>query len=241
MARRRSYTDEQLADAVAKSSSWRGVLRALGLVSASAGAMRAARARADDLDIDYGHFKGQREWTEEDLRRAIAESGAWPRVAELLGISGAASAANVRGHAVRLGIDTSHLRMSDFITTVREPGPDVSNLARAGSLLAAGWFALCGRDVSWPLEPSRYDLLVGDKRGVRRVQVKTTRTRAGASWKVYLSTSRGARRTYAPDEIDDFFVIDGDLNYYLIPVAAVGGLHAIHLAAYQSYLAAPMV
>ncbi|PUB24850.1 hypothetical protein C8K30_108106 [Promicromonospora sp. AC04] len=94
---------------------------------------------------------------------------------------------------------------------------------------------LCGNDVSWPLEPSRYDLLVSTVTGIRRVQVKTTRTRAGDSWKVYLSTTRGERRTYDPDEIDDFFIIDGDLNYYLIPVAVVGGLHAIHLNAYGRY------
>jgi hypothetical protein len=31
------------------------------------------------------------------------------------------------------------------------------------------------------------------------------------------------------DEIDDFFIIDGELMCYLIPVAVVGGLHAIHL------------
>jgi hypothetical protein len=70
---------------------------------------------------------------------------------------------------------------------------------------------------------------------VRRVQVKTTRTRAGGTWKVYLSTSHGERRTYDPHEIDDFFIIDGDLNYYLIPIEAVGGLHAIHLRSYGRY------
>lgn len=71
--------------------------------------------------------------------------------------------------------------------------------------------------------------------GVRRVQVKTTTARAGHPWKVYLSTSRGRRRTYSPDEIDDFFIVDGDLTNYLIPVCVVGGLHAIHLSAYEQY------
>ena len=65
--------------------------------------------------------------------------------------------------------------------------------------------------------------------------MKTTRTRAGNGWKVYLSTTRGERKPYAPDEIDDFFVVDGDLSFYLIPLAAVGGLHAIHLSAYEAY------
>lgn len=70
---------------------------------------------------------------------------------------------------------------------------------------------------------------------MRRVQVKTTTTRTGSTWKVYLSTSGRERRTYDPDEIDEFFVIDGDLRQYVIPVAAVGGLHAIHLNAYDQY------
>lgn len=95
---------------------------------------------------------------------------------------------------------------------------------------------MCGHDVSWPLEPCRYDLLVSTDAGIRRVQVKTTTARTGASsWKVYLSTSHHGRRTYDPDEIDDFFVIDGDLKYYLIPIAVVGGLHAVHLGRYEQY------
>lgn len=101
--------------------------------------------------------------------------------------------------------------------------------------MAASWFTLCGMEVSWPLEPARYDLVTGDERGLRRVQVKTTTVRVGDSWKVYLSTTQGARRTYALSEIDDFFVIDGDLSFYLIPIEVVGGLQAIHLRAYSDY------
>jgi hypothetical protein len=113
--------------------------------------------------------------------------------------------------------------------------PDASRLSRAGPLLAAAWFMLCGDDVSWPLEPCRYDLVVSAGRRVRRVQVKTTTTRAGGTWKVYLSTSRQGRTTYSADEIDDFFIIDGDLNFYVIPIGVVAGLHAIHLSAYEHH------
>jgi hypothetical protein len=52
---------------------------------------------------------------------------------------------------------------------------------------------------------------------------------------VWLSTTGRERTPYDPDEIDFYFVIDGELNYYLIPVAAVGGLMAIRLSAYQDY------
>lgn len=111
----------------------------------------------------------------------------------------------------------------------------LSQISKAGPMIAAAWFTLCGLEVSWPLEPSRYDLLVDTDAGIQRVQVKTTTTRSGSSWKVYLSTSRGGRTTYGPAEIDEFFVIDGDLAYYRIPFSAVGGLQAIHLGKYESY------
>ena len=112
---------------------------------------------------------------------------------------------------------------------------DLANLPRAGSLLAASWFALCGHDVSWPLEPCRYDLLVHLDVGLRRIQVKTTRVRSRGSWTVWLSSTRKGRTPYDPDDIDYFFVVDGDLSYYLIPARVVGGLHAVRLASYSQY------
>jgi hypothetical protein len=73
------------------------------------------------------------------------------------------------------------------------------------------------------------------ERPAERIQVKTTRLRTGTSWTVSLSTTGKSRRTYAPDEVDQFFVIDGDLSYYLLPLHVVGGLTAIRLAAYEAY------
>jgi hypothetical protein len=40
---KRTWTDEQLTDAVAASTSWRGVMRQLGLNTTSAGAIRIVR------------------------------------------------------------------------------------------------------------------------------------------------------------------------------------------------------
>lgn len=195
---------------------------------------------ADRLNIDYGHFKGQRRWTEASLRAAIAAADGWSEVVELLQLHNGSAVAAVKGHAARLGLDTLHLTVLPTAATDDGFRPGIAHLDRAGSLLAAAWFTLCGHNVSWPLEPSRYDLLVGTDLGIRRVQVKTTTVRVGDTWKVYLSTSRPERRTYDPDEIDDFFVIDGDLTYYLIPVVAVGGLQAIHVGAYDQYRLAQM-
>ncbi|WP_415032846.1 group I intron-associated PD-(D/E)XK endonuclease [Gordonia sp. (in: high G+C Gram-positive bacteria)] len=113
--------------------------------------------------------------------------------------------------------------------------PCLAHLSRGGSLLAAAWYTLCGAEVAWPLEPSRYDLVVHFGGDTRRVQVKTTTVRAGDSWKAYLSVTRRQRRLYEPSEVDDFFVVDGALNYYVIPIAVVRGKHAIHLSAYTRY------
>jgi archaellum component FlaG (FlaF/FlaG flagellin family) len=68
-----------------------------------------------------------------------------------------------------------------------------------------------------------------------RIQVKTTTVKQGTSWTVWISNTGKMRRTYDPDEIDQFFVIDGDFNYYLLPVTAVAGLTAIQLSAYRGF------
>lgn len=246
MPSRRTYTDDELGAAVATASSWRGVLRGLGLAATSASAMRSVRGHADRLGLDYAHFTGQRRWTDADLARAVVGSSSWREVMDALALAGGSSQGTLKAHAARLGLDTAHLGRAS-----RHPAPgadehvsghasahrpDLAHLRRAGSLMAAAWFTLCGHEVSWPLEPARYDLVVRTGDRMLRVQVKTTTVRAGASWRVWLSTTGGSRTVYDPDDVDLFFVIDGALRYYLIPVAAVGGLHAITLSGYEAFL-----
>jgi hypothetical protein len=60
MTDERSYRDEELAAAVATSTSWRGVLRTLGLIGSSTAMIRSARHHADRLGLDYRHFTGHR-------------------------------------------------------------------------------------------------------------------------------------------------------------------------------------
>jgi PD-(D/E)XK endonuclease len=233
----RTYADEDLARAVAASRSWRGVLRHLGLLATSAGALRSVRRRAEQLGLDYGHFTGGRRWSAQQLASAVAASTNWAEVVSALGLSGASSQVALKGHALRMGIDTAHLSRRS-----PRPGDDVvrmqaeqEHLARSGSLLAAAWFSLCGYEISWPLEPCHYDLLARGDGKFLRIQVKTTRSRPAKSWHASLGSTSRAARSYDPDEIDYFFVIDGDLDYYLIPVAVVGGLQQISLAKYHRF------
>ena len=241
MSRVRTYTDDQLAAAVSVSRSWRGVLRSLNLAGTSSSSIKSVRSRAEDLGVDFQHFSAAGTMTESRLRNAISRSSDWTDVVRLLRLTGHSAEKSARAHAARLDIDTSRLREAEATDPAPSAEPDIVNLHRAGSLLAAAWYTLAGYDVSWPLEPCRYDLLATVDGHVRRLQVKTSTSRVGSTWKVYLSTSRADRAIYGLDEIDDFFIIDGDLNCYLIPLAVVGGLHAIHLSAYQQYRQAPLL
>ncbi|BDD82464.1 hypothetical protein TPB0596_22270 [Tsukamurella pulmonis] len=210
-------------------------MRELGLRATSSGAIRSVRARADVLGIDYSHFGRLRWWSDDDVRAAVDGVTSWAEAAARLGVRDDPSALGaVRRDARRLGVGV--LRV-DSVGAAPGDGATFAPhaLARAGSMLAASWFTLRGHEVSWPLEPCRYDLVVNTGVELIRVQVKTTISRSANSWKVYLSTSRQGRTTYEEDEIDQFFIIDGDLTCYRIPLAAVKGLSAVHLSAYGRF------
>ncbi|GAB2467480.1 PDDEXK-like family protein [Jatrophihabitans fulvus] len=232
-----AYTNEELAAAIVAARSWRDVLRRLGLTPTSAGSLRAARRRADDLALDYSHFTGQRRWSDSALADAVTRSRSWTEVAGRLGLFDGDSIVTVRGHAARLALDTAHLAapvVPPDTATGEPPRPEF--LRRAAPNLAAAWFLVRGHAVSWPLEPARYDLLVDSAGRLRRVQVKTTVARAKTKDTVSLSTSRRVgRQTYAHDEIDSFFVVDSRLDGYLIPVEAVAGRYSITLAPYARF------
>lgn len=164
----------------------------------------------------------RRRYSDAQLRQVIAASHSWRD-----------AAATVRRRAALLKLDISSVE----VHRPNNPGPALANLSRSGSLIAAAWYSMCGQDVSWPLEPCRYDLIVSDRGAARRIQVKTTTsvTERGV-WHVNVSTTgpRG-RRVYTPDEVDDFFVVDGAMNFYVIPLSEMPGMHVISLSAYQQY------
>lgn len=237
----RTYSDDALTIAVAESQSWRATLEALGLRGRSAGSIRSVRRHADRLGLDYTHFTGQRKWSDRQLANAVAESYTWAEVAAALGLSSGSSTTTMRGKAVRLGLETRHL---DFkrIQSKRPEAPRLrrAHLRRAGALLAAAWFELSGDEVSWPLEPCRYDLIVWRRGRAERVQVKTTTKRSGNTWAADLRCTTSKRGPYDPDDIDLFFIIDGDLGCYLIPIEAVAGRFALQLSAYEEFRLPPL-
>lgn len=116
----------------------------------------------------------------------------------------------------------------------------MEHLARCGPLPAATWFTLTGAEVSWPLEPCRYDLIVTESQDSRRIQVKTTTTRSGTSYQVNLRCISSRKEPYAPEDLDAFFVVDAAMTMYLIPVGVVAGRTGISLNAYQAYQLPPL-
>jgi hypothetical protein len=249
-----SWTDDLLAEAIATSTNWVSVMRALGFGerSSSSGAIRIVRRRAVELGLDSSHFLGNRRWSDAQLRHAVSESSSWDEVLSRLGLSTNSGAPpHVKANAIRLGLDTSHLNRlshlgrqpSEAPAQISDRKADLKYLRVAAPAMAAAWFALRGGAVSFPAEPTVYDLLVDAPDGISRVQVKTTTFCTKYGWAVGVghhpdthAKKRGHRVAYDPDVIDLFFIIDGDLTMYLIPSRAIAGRLQVVLRTYKKYI-----
>lgn len=243
---RRTWTDEELRVAVANEKSWRGVLRALGLNANSGGSIVVVRKRAEVLSLSTSHFAGPRRWTDPQLVEAVAGSTSWAEVACSLGLARSRrTALRLKGHAVRLGLETAHLEPSPggrpSISELDRPA-DLSELRNAAPSLVGSWFSLRGFPVAVPTEPQLYDLLITASDGVKRVQVKsTTSTVRDGKWQVgighrpYVLDKSASKEPYDPDDIDLFAIINGVGDLYLIPIEAVAGRTGIYLSAYDHY------
>lgn len=249
------WTDDQLAEAIRKSTNWRGVLLLLGFGerSKSSGAAGIVRRRAAELNLDWSHFRGKRRWSDAQLKQAVAESKSWNEVILRLGLSldSGNVAPHIKSHTVRLGLDTEHLKAVRH--TQRQPPdavPEVAvlpterkQLRASAELIAAAWFTLRGCAVSIPATPALYDLLVDTPGGLKRVQVKsTTNVHKDNGWMAGIGhhpdthSKKGYVLAYSPDEIDLFFIIDGDMSIYLISSRTVAGRTRILLRTYKKYI-----
>jgi hypothetical protein len=248
------WTDAQLAEAIKTSANWRSVMLLLGFGgrSKSASAVRIVRRRAAELNLDWSHFRGKRRWSDAQLKQAVPECRSWEQLLSRLGLSARSGSveSHIKSHAVRLGVDTSHLNRLSH--TGRQPAEALAResdlkaqrkyLRVAAGTLAATWFALRGCAVSFPIEPTEYDLLAGTPEGIRKVQVKTTTFANKDGWMATVGhhpdthSKKGQLLAYDPDEIDLFFIVDGDMKMYLIPSRAIAGRVRIVLRTYQKYV-----
>jgi hypothetical protein len=234
--------DDALRTAIAGARSWRGVLRALGIPASAAGTSRRLRRRADELGFGYEHFGYQQaHWQPAELSEAVASARSWTEVMQQLGCSASSGSArdSIRRSCARLGIDTEPLDQPPApLPGALSVQPLSEHLRSAGSMIVAATLMLSGYQVSWPLEPAVYDLLVDvSRRRPQRVQVKTTTRQVDGTWLCTLrrsSTSVSGRR-YSLDDIDYFGIVDGDHVVHLLPAAVVGGLTSLSTRAYQQY------
>ena len=240
-----NWSDTDLTRAVAASRSWRGVMRELGLCVTSTGSIRVVKRRVALLKLDTSHFTGQRTWSDASLKRAVAHTYSWDELLAAIGVKGRSGDERIRvkAHALRLGLDLSHLTDQPQATSCQASlQPVLRNLRQAATSLAASWFALCGCPAAVPIEPTVYDLLVSVPNGIKRVQVKTTTYNGKAGWQVavgrrpYSIGNRERQIPYDPELIDWFFIVDGDLNMYLIPSHVIAGRVAILLRTYREYI-----
>lgn len=240
----RSWSDDDLRTAVAAQHSWRGTARALGLRGTSAGTIRSLKRRARDLQLDTAHFTGQRRWSDRQLTEAVAVAESWADVLVRLGLTDSAAARlRIRGHSVRLGLDVAPL--SPQVVEGSAPAglsADKALLRCGAEQFASAWFSVRGAAVAKPEQPAAYDLLAAFGGGHHRVQVKTTTWQGPhGTWAVnigrrpYALDKSASRQPYDPDELDYFFIIDGDLSIYLIPSQVVAGKTTISVGAYRQF------
>jgi hypothetical protein len=121
--------------------------------------------------------KDKRTWSDAQLRQAVVGSQSWRAVARAL-IDNGENRVRVKGHAVRLGLDCTHLKKLERpaipVDVFNEPmRPEMLRYAASASALAMAWFSLRGCAVALLVEPQEYDLLVTTANGIQRVQVKT--------------------------------------------------------------------
>ena len=220
-------------------------MRELGLCVTSAGSIRVVRRHVARLGLDTSHFTGQRTWSDARLIKAAPQARSWSTLLVAIGVKSTSQAyrTRVKAHAVRLGLDLSHLD-EDARQAIQpaSPGPALRNLRDAATMLAASRFSLCGFGTAIPVEPTIYDLLVSMPDGIKRIQVKTTTYSSKSGWQVavgrrpYSPGNRERLVPYDPELIDWFFIVDGDLTMYLIPSQVIAGRVQILLRRYTRYI-----
>lgn len=243
------WTEAELTVAVEKARSWADLLRAFGYKPSSTNPREALRQHVQRYGISTSHFAGKRTWSDEQLITAAIKARTWAELCTALGLAASTrSYGSVVAAASRLGVSLHQFRLGP------KCGPEAldinlpyraerANVRRAAQAIATAWFLLGGCAVSAPYEPAIYDLIVDMPGGLKRVQVKSTTTRGTrGSWTVRIGhRPDGASHTarlvpYRGDDLDLFFIVDGNMMLYLIPSSAVAGKISLTLRGYRGFI-----
>jgi PD-(D/E)XK endonuclease len=238
---------DELRAAADKATSWADLLRGFGYKPLSTRPRRALQRELRRHEIDTSHFVGQRTWSDQALIEAAKTAGTWAELLAGLGLSANSSSDSVRSAARRLGLELGNITLGpktgrEAIGIDLSVRPALDHLRRAAPSIAAAWFLLCGRAVSVPCEPVAYDMVVDLPDGLRRVQVKSATSRVRGTWNVRIghrpdgSPKAADFIPYGRDEVELFFVVDGDLLLHLIPAAAAAGKATLSLRGYEEFI-----
>jgi hypothetical protein len=239
----------ELRVAAAKATSWAELLRLLGYKPSSTAVRQRLRRELGRYQISTSHFVGQRTWSDQALIEAAATARTWAELLTALGLSPRSrSYDSVRAALRRMGVEHGQIslgpRTGPEAIGIELPDPAaLSNLRNAAPSIAATWFLLCGHAVATPCEGQPYDLVVELPDGLKRVQVKSTTSRdARGGWVVRIghcpdgSPKAADLICYTAEEVDSFFVVDGDLRLYLIPAAAIAGKTTLSLRGFSEFV-----
>ena len=177
-----------------------------------------------------------------EIRRLYEEGLGCRKIGDELGLSHVVVWKNVKKMGILRSKEEARTRVSN---DGKNPFLNPPGQAPKGSLAmikAMEWFLDRNYMVSVPVEPSPYDLVVESPNGFQRIQVK----RAGGKsqygvWRTGIVKKRYdpdvnpsalgkvAKVPYSVEEVDFFFILDGEGQSYLIPIHAVEGMTALHL------------
>jgi HNH endonuclease len=168
MPRRPSWTDAELTEAVAAATCFKQVCEALGLWPGG-GTYRTLERHMARLGLDTTHLARRqgrapggrrRRWTDDELAAAVRASDSWADVARLLGYATNGGIHRfLKGHILRLGLDTAHFTGQSWARGARFPrrrARPLSEILVAGSTFSSA--GLRRRLIAEGLKPPHCEL-----------------------------------------------------------------------------------
>lgn len=240
MARARTWTDEQLREAVAGAATWADVARSLGLRAEGRNTFRF-RGHAARLGLDVSHLPAARASVEPATSPAPLDSTAvitaveasptWAGVLRRLGLNVAPhNYRRVQEIAAQAGVTLRSGQVSSNEPAAL-PAPlgagERSSLVKGACAEGAVTAALLrvGYNVLNPYAVARYDLVIEGADGFYRVQCKTARLEGDAL--VFSTKSKGRRYEGEVDYFGVYEPTSGDV--YMVPIEIVGSRQSVAL------------
>ncbi|MGD0704395.1 MAG: hypothetical protein ABSA02_31465 [Trebonia sp.] len=134
------WSDAELTSAVAASTSWRGLMRALSLPETSPQMILRVKQDVARLGLATSHFTTPRTWSGGELKCAIAAAQSTDELLHSLGLQPGSDEAwtRVKANAIRLGLDLSQLESTIDVSEPADQRPELGNLRLIPSQVIAG-------------------------------------------------------------------------------------------------------